>query len=315
MIVTAGLSPAWQQILVFDHLVPGEVNRAARSLACASGKVLNVARALHTLGASCRCISPAGGNTGQALREDFRNAGIPATWIETQSGTRVCTTVIDSSTGTVTELVENAGAMREEELNSFTVAARAAAEEAEAVVLTGSLPQGTPAGILAELLASFSCPAVLDIRGPELRAALPHRPLLVKPNREELGRTIGQDLTGANEEELFAAMSELNAAGAQWVAISQGGGAVLICGASLPETTPQRFRCIPPSVAELVNPIGCGDSLAAGIALAVTRGATVPEAVRTGVAAAVVNLGSLAPAVLDPQQVTRGEQSVLLERI
>ncbi len=46
MIVVAGLSPAWQQILSFDELRWGEVNRARSAHWCASGKVLNVGIAL-----------------------------------------------------------------------------------------------------------------------------------------------------------------------------------------------------------------------------------------------------------------------------
>ena len=38
MILAAGLSPAWQQILVFDRFRPGGVNRAANARLCARGK-------------------------------------------------------------------------------------------------------------------------------------------------------------------------------------------------------------------------------------------------------------------------------------
>ena len=41
MILSAGLTPAWQQILVFDGFRYGEVNRAAEAVWCASGKVFN----------------------------------------------------------------------------------------------------------------------------------------------------------------------------------------------------------------------------------------------------------------------------------
>ena len=40
MILSAGLTPAWQQILVFDQMHWGEVNRASEVAWCGSGKVL-----------------------------------------------------------------------------------------------------------------------------------------------------------------------------------------------------------------------------------------------------------------------------------
>jgi len=41
VILVAGLTPAWQQILRFDDFRPGEVNRASEVQWCCSGKVLN----------------------------------------------------------------------------------------------------------------------------------------------------------------------------------------------------------------------------------------------------------------------------------
>ena len=49
MILAAGLSPAWQQIMTLAELRIGEVNRARDVQWCASGKVLNVGLALHRL--------------------------------------------------------------------------------------------------------------------------------------------------------------------------------------------------------------------------------------------------------------------------
>ena len=42
MIVAAGLSPAWQQVMQFDTFQPGEVNRAREVFWYGSGKTLKV---------------------------------------------------------------------------------------------------------------------------------------------------------------------------------------------------------------------------------------------------------------------------------
>ena len=59
----------------------------------------------------------------------------------------------------------------------------------------------------------------------------------------------------------------------------------------------QAFRLIPPRMENVVNPIGCGDALAAGMAVAIERGADVIEAVRYGMAAAgsVARAAAVAP--------------------
>ncbi len=53
----------------------------------------------------------------------------------------------------------------------------------------------------------------------------------------------------------------------------------------------------------MVNPIGCGDCLTAGIARSLCNGETVIEAVRFGVACAADNASQLLPARLDVARV------------
>src|SRR5512146_2770770 len=104
MILAAGLTPAWQQIVLLDALHPGEVNRAREVHWCASGKVLNVALALHHLGAEVQSLSLAGGPHGEAIRREFARSGIAARWIESAAPTRVCTTLLGTANHTTTEL-------------------------------------------------------------------------------------------------------------------------------------------------------------------------------------------------------------------
>jgi 1-phosphofructokinase family hexose kinase len=302
VIVAAGLTPAWQQILRFDHFQLGEVNRAAEALWCGSGKVLNVGMALATLSVPSETISPLGGLAREPIEREFAAAGAKCRWIRTAGATRVCTTILDSHGGTTTELVENAAALSADELRQFADAYRRAVAGADAVVLTGSLTAGTPTTFYRDLLAVRSLPTVLDARGPELLAALDGRPLVVKPNREELGRTLGIELT--TDRDVADAIARLHALGAQWVVMTQGRGAVWVA-------SPQAIeRLEPPAVERVVNPIGCGDCLAAGIAWGVADGCSVPDAVARGMAAAAQNLGQLLPSRLDRAGVLQQAQQI-----
>jgi 1-phosphofructokinase family hexose kinase len=295
MLLAAGLTPAWQQILRFERLQPGEVNRAAEAVWCASGKVLNVGRAAHLLGASTTTLSPIGGLPGEAIARDFAEDGLAARWVQSERPTRCCTTLIDSSTGTITELVENAASLEPAVLEEFVAVFRQEGANATFVVLSGSLPAGTPTTIYRDLLDGCRAPALLDARGPELLAALVHRPVLVKPNREELSATVGRPLP--DDASLHAAMRELLDRGAQGVLVSQGAGpAWLATAAGL-----ERYDPLP--VAPVVNPIGCGDCLAAGIAGSLFRGQPLAEAVHYGLAAAAENAATLLPARLDRERV------------
>ncbi|MGQ0633752.1 MAG: 1-phosphofructokinase family hexose kinase [Planctomycetaceae bacterium] len=386
MIVAAGLSPAWQQIVLLDRLHVGEVNRAREIHWCASGKVLNAGLALHALapplskggpgrvahltnspheacvpslpplrgkgwgwGASpgatgstpentptpdpspvegegrgscvdinaasgegseiafsphvlaARTLALVGGATGEAIRGEFEALGVDARWVVSRSATRVCTTILDRGGGTTTELVENAGPILPAELAAFRDAYREEARGANVALLIGSLPAGAPDALYGELLAETKCPAIVDAQGAVLLAALAARPYVVKPNRKELGSTMGCDVS--TDAGLHAAMREMNRLGATWVVVTQGKECVWIASAN-------RLYTIEPPRIEPVNPIGSGDCLAAGIALALARGRDVPEAVAYGVAAAAENARQLLPARLDRQIVEAMQRAI-----
>jgi len=329
LILAAGLSPAWQQIVVLDSLTVGEVNRAREVHWCASGKVLNVGLALQCLVASPplrkggaggvardQTVPPSagrlanetnsrepatavtltlvGGVPGNAIRREFADLGVVSRWISSRTPTRVCTTILDRGTGQTTELVENAGAISAEELEEFRRAFLEEAARADVVVLTGSLPAGAPATFYRELLETMSGRVVLDAQGPPLMAALECRPFVVKPNREELAKTLGQTIE--TDADLHAAMRELCRRGAVWVVVTQGKDRVWVGSES------EMFSFLPPRV-EVVNPIGAGDCLAAGIAVGLARGEELPEAVKYGMAAAADNVHQLLPARVDPKRV------------
>jgi 1-phosphofructokinase family hexose kinase len=287
VILAAGLTPAWQQILVFERFAPGEVNRAAEAVWCASGKVLNVGSALHHLGIRSHTLSLIGGITGEAIRSDFAALGVPAMWIESSVPTRVCTTILDQSTGQTTELVENSAALPVIELERFAAALVDLARRANLIVISGSLPQGAPHDYFRRLIESLACPVLLDIRGAELLDCLPLKPWLVKPNREELSATVGRPLS--TDDELIDAMQQLRGSGAQCVVVSDGPRAVWAAG-------PDGVERLDPPRVKVVNPIGCGDCLAAGLAVAWCEGRPWRDGLEFAVAVAAENATRLLPA-------------------
>jgi tagatose 6-phosphate kinase len=295
MILIAGLSPAWQQVLVVDRLQPGDLNRARQAYWCGSGKVLNAAAcARHLSGSrseSIRVLSTLGGPAFEPIAGEFASLGIHCTWIRTAVATRVCTTVVEASSGLATELIENAGPITKRELAEFEAAFAEAVAGASAVLLIGSLPKGAPIDFFRRLLAHARCPAVLDVRGPELLTALEVRPAVVKPNRHELEQTLGVPIR--HNGDVQAAVAELLRRGAQGVVVTAGGADVSVATAT-------EFHSLkPPQAERIVNPIGCGDCLAAGITVGLGRGLDLISAVEMGLDAAARNLQTLLPGDLD----------------
>jgi 1-phosphofructokinase family hexose kinase len=307
VIVAAGLTPAWQHILSFDELKLGEVNRAREVQWCASGKVCNVAIALAQLGADCRLVSPMGVNVHSAVEAELSTLGVQSRLIVCDEPTRVCTTLIEATSGTVTELVENARPLPPAAIEQIAERYTAEVRAADVAVLTGSLPQGTPASFYRDLVARSPCKVVLDARGPELLSALEARPFVVKPNREELVQTMHKRLN--DDVALVAAMRELNARGAAWVVVTEGKRAVWAASAE------GVWRLQPLMVERVVNPIGCGDCLAAGLAWGLEAGHDLLPSVAIGIAAAAQNAAQLLPGRVNGPLAIEQARGVVIEHV
>jgi len=303
LILCVGLSPAWQQTLFFNEFAFGEVNRARRAVWCASGKVVNVAAALASLDVRHRMVTVVGSDwADRAFQRNLAATGVHVGLIGVQSSIRICTTLLVNGQPT-TELVEECGPLLDEEVAVFRTPVIEEARFASAIVIAGSMPKGTDVRLWRSILEATHIPAVLDIRGPELREALATNPLLVKPNRHELAATVERPLT--TEQDVIEAASELQRGGAQWVLITDGAAPALLVGGE------GAFR-VRGAAVKAVNPIGCGDTLAATIAWRATLGDAIPEAVRWGVAAAAANAETELPARFSRQ---RAEQLLPAVRV
>jgi 1-phosphofructokinase family hexose kinase len=307
VILSAGLTPAWQQVMVFRNFRYGEVNRACEVHWHAQGKAINAGIAAHHLGGPSLTLSTLGGPPSEQFDRELAELGVPRRWIVTQSATRVCTTILDRATGAMTELVENGKPMTPGERDAFRQAYAEEAARASVAIIAGSLPAGVPSSFYRELVERTPCPVVLDFRGEGLLATLDLRPLVVKPNREELAQTVGEPL--GDDRQLLDAMRSLCRRGAQWVVVTQGAGPVWVTS---PDET-YRLNCLPAD--DVVNPIGSGDAMAAGMAWAIRDGRAIIDAVKLGMAAAAENLRQLETGRLDPARVERLAGEVRAEAV
>lgn len=310
MILCAGLTPAWQQIMVFDRLRIDEVNRASQVAWCASGKVLNAGIAARHMGADCVTLSPVGGLPREPIQREMELLGVAFQPVATESPTRVCTTLLDQASGHVTELVENAVGLNQDELDRYAEAFAKAAKRASVVVLIGSLPVGTPSAYYDRLAEQVECPLICDFRGEGLKGMLHREPYVVKPNREELAATVGYELPDDND--VIRAALTLNEAGARWAVITDRDRPLIATSAC-----DGVYRVTVPAVSrdDVANPIGCGDAMAGAMAWCVEQGHDIETSLRFGVAAAIDNLRSILPCRLDAERIRAEQGQIQVERL
>jgi tagatose 6-phosphate kinase len=283
MVLCLGATPTIQRTMIFERLTLDAVNRAQEVSQTASGKSLNVARVLHTLGTSPLATGLLGGEAGRFIRRDLERAGLAHEFVEVRPETRTCVTVIDRSQRQATELVEESQPVEATDYHRLEEVVRRRLPEVRAMVVSGTLtPQAPPGfyGRCAELAAAAGVRIIVDARGEPLRQALPCRPFLVKPNRAELGETIGRPMQ--SEADLQTGVTELIGRGAQWVVVTLGqDGALAGNGRDL-------WRIRVPRI-DSVSPIGSGDAFAGGLAAALARGEDVPQACVLGAACGSAN--------------------------
>ena len=311
MILFVGGTPAVQRTLLFESLQVGEVNRARGLHVTAAGKVTNAARVATTIGGHAMMATFLGGDPGRFVAAELEASGIgyEASWV--QGPTRTCITLIPDD-GPVTELVEEAPEVSEEAVAGLEEIVARRLDEAELLCLTGSLPPGVPDSFYARLIRrarEADVPAFVDAQKALLRNALVEGPYLVKPNLDETAAAFGLALGDDVEADTEAAVVALTGAGAEWALVSTG-----VTGAVLGNSSGGRWRLEPPRV-EAVNPIGSGDSLAAGLAVAFARGEAVPEAAAFGTACAAANVLTATSGVVRVEDVERLRSGVRLIRL
>ncbi|RZQ62539.1 1-phosphofructokinase [Amycolatopsis suaedae] len=296
MIVTVTLNPSLDRTIEVSQLVPGAMMRATGTWLDPGGKGVNVARALTVHGIPSCAVVPRNGAAGDELVALLIAGGIDVRAVAVSGYTRSNVSLTEPD-GTVTKVNEPGGQLGEADLEDIVRTVLAAAEQAEWVVASGSLPPGVPDTFYAELghaLRDLGVRFAVDTSGPALRAALAAEPALVKPNRDELAEFAGHPITTVADVVRVAERMRRDGAGTVLASLGAD-GAVLVdargvrCGDS-------------PVDGGGRSSVGAGDAMLAGfLAAGSTGGDALVEALSWG-AAAVRMPGSRMPA---PEDVDR----------
>jgi fructose-1-phosphate kinase PfkB-like protein len=221
--------------------------------------------------------------------------------------------VLDQETGTLTEFYERG--LTVDARDWATVEDALTAELADdppgsLVVLAGSLPPGAPVDAYARLTVrsmQAGARAVVDADRGALDEALAAQPWLVKVNAREAAAATG--LGGGDEAGAVAAARALGGRTTGVVLVTRGpDGAVVVDdagGAWRIGGPPERGR----------YPVGSGDSLLAGLVVALASGFALPEAARRGGAVGAANALVPGQGELDPADADRMLPAITLERI
>lgn len=278
-IVTLTLSPALDVSTATTTVAPTHKLRCERPAEQPGGGGVNVARVATRLGSDTIAVLPLGGPTGARIGQLLVDEGVATSPIDVASNSRQSFSVAEQATGDQYRFVMAAPELSDVELSAAISATAAAAQTASCVVVSGQSPADMDPSTFREIVTAVApIPVIIDTSGDALHGALRSGATLVKPSASELSSIVGHDL--ATEVDVLRAVQAVHAdANVGTLVVSIGSGGAFSVG---PDGTTHRFRA--PSV-RVRSAIGAGDSMVAGIAVALSRGEDPTEAIALGIAA------------------------------
>jgi 1-phosphofructokinase len=279
LIATVTLNPALDLTFEVDRLEAGESTRVRSVRRDAGGKGLNVSRAVQEYGGRTVACGLIGGAIGTVVAGFLADEGVASAFTHISGETRQNVIVLDRAGRADIRLSAPGPPVLAEEMDRLSKRVCSLPEQPAVLVLSGSLPPGVPLDAypaLAEEAQHNGIPAVLDADGDTLRAGLRSRPFLIKPNRHEASVVLGRPL--ATREDVIAGAAELRNFGVEWVAVTAGGGDVVLAGPG------EVIVATPPEV-EARSAVGAGDSFLGVLLLRLLEGSQPAEALRWAMAA------------------------------
>lgn len=284
MITTVTLNASIDKAYHMEKAIEnGTVMRVAVCRNTAGGKGLNVARVIKICGSDVEATGMVGGFNGRYLESMLEDDGIRNRFYHIDGETRSCINILDEKYGS-TEYLEPGCQVKETEWQDFVqnVFAQLIADS-DVVTMSGSAPKGLPKDIYAKLIKiaqNLGKKVILDTSGELLKEGLKAKPTMIKPNKDEIEALFGVKIKGLKDVKQYA--KEIHSKGIPYVVVSLGGdGAMLvsdkgICIAKSPEL-------------EVVNTVGCGDSMVAAFAVALEKNMEEHEALKYAVSIASAN--------------------------
>ena len=103
-LIFVAANPSIDRLYELDRVTVGAIHRPISMVAVAGGKGLNAARAASTLGGSVTAVGIVAGRAGDWIVERLVELGIDARMTRSTGETRTCVSVLDRSTGELTEI-------------------------------------------------------------------------------------------------------------------------------------------------------------------------------------------------------------------
>lgn len=285
MIYTVTLNPALDKTVEIPSLTVDSVNRITAMRTDPGGKGINVSKVIRELGGESTATGILAGNTGRTISSALEEMEIRADFKFVEGETRTNLKVIDPLNHTNTDLNEPGVTVSGEILNGLLAELLSKIREGDIVVLSGSLPKGSPKdtyGTWVRACKKAGAKVILDADGELLVNGMQASPYLIKPNHHELSELMGKEMETPEELE-EAARGLMEEYGIAKIVVSMGGAGALYI--SKDETIYAEGLKVP-----VQSTVGAGDSVVAALAVSEESGKSPEDTVRLSTACGAANV-------------------------
>ena len=276
MIYTITFNPSLDYYVYLDQeLTEGNILKAKNTSIRAGVKGVNISIVLSQMGIQSKAILFLGGGIGELIdREISARQGIEVIPIRISEENRINVKIKNQTETAINALGPCVSAGQQDALlatlNELT--------KEDYVLISGSFCQGVTAELvekIGEQVLKAGARLITDIPNLKIANYRKIKPYLIKPNLEELAMIFQNDV---NEDNYPDYAGELIKAGVENVLVSLGRDGAYFANRH------KRYQLFGPAV-EVINTVGCGDSMLACTVASLARHEELTEALKYGEAA------------------------------
>lgn len=258
MIYTLTTNPSIDYIMRLDEFCDGKTLRSTAEEKYAGGKGIMVAKILKNLGDDPINLGFLGGFTGEFIKKELARLEIKENFTKIAADTRIN---VKLKYDTETEINAQGPDITKEEIEDFYKKLDDINKD-DYLIISGSLPKSLGSDFYKEVIEKTGCKFSIDIANKEVLDYLKYKPVLIKPNEEELANIFETEIS--SEDDLIKYAKKLNSLGAKNVIVSLGAaGSIFVDDKNIFKADAIK--------GDLINSVGAGDSMVGGFIYAISE--------------------------------------------
>lgn len=278
MILCLCPNPSIDKYVWLNEFLNGKVNRIEKEQFFPGGKGIHVALGIAELGEECCILGFWGGGTGQWIRQFCEEKGIKCYGPEVNVDNRTCLTFRSKGNLDRTELLGIGPCIEEVNLKQYCIEFTKLLNHASAVCMSGSWPPTSSKidySSFIKVAKGKNVKTFIDCSGKALISSLEANPYCVHINQQE-----GYEVF--NEESPVKIANRV---------IKNCDVAAITCGDKGLYLSDKSHKVAHANckLENIINTVGCGDALMAGLIVASTRNLNIVDTARLSVACGSAN--------------------------